>query len=145
LAIGFLRRFINAQVRLKVLNSMAQLKYLPQMSTDQTQMEPLIHRETTSRIIGAAFEVHNTLGHGFLEKVYQRAMQVELIKRGSSAETETSIKVLYKNAVVGEYYAICLSMARDRRDQSSEVLQRSRRGPTSKSAQSYGYKSRGAC
>jgi GxxExxY protein len=32
-------------------------------------------------------------------------MQVELIKRGSSAETETSVKVLYKNAVMGEYYA----------------------------------------
>ena len=75
------------------------------MNTDQTQIEPLTHGETTSRIIGAAFEVHNTLGYGFLEKVYQRALQVELIKGGSSAETETSIKVLYKNAVVGEYYA----------------------------------------
>jgi GxxExxY protein len=64
------------------------------MNTDQTQMEPLTHGETTSRIIGAAFEVHNTLGYGFLEKVYQRALQIELIKGGSSAETETSIKVL---------------------------------------------------
>jgi GxxExxY protein len=79
--------------------------YLPQINAKQTQIEPLSHRETTCRIIGAAFEVHNTLGHGFLEKVYQRAMQVELIKRGSSAQTETSIQVLYKNAVVGEYYA----------------------------------------
>jgi GxxExxY protein len=75
------------------------------MGTDQTRMEVLAHGETTSRIIGAAFEVHNVLGYGFLEKVYQRAMQVELIKRGSSAETETPIHVLYKNAVVGEYYA----------------------------------------
>ena len=75
------------------------------MNTDQTQIRPLTHGETTSRIIGAAFEVHNLLGYGFLEKVYQRAMQVELIKRGSNAETETSIKVLYKSAVVGEYYA----------------------------------------
>jgi len=65
----------------------------------------LPHGETTSRSIGAAFEVHNILGYGFLEKVYQRAMQVELIKRGSSAEVESSIKVLYKNAVVGDYYA----------------------------------------
>jgi GxxExxY protein len=81
------------------------LEYLPQMSTNQTRMELLAHGETTSRIIGAAFEVHNILGYGFLEKVYQRAMQVELIKRGSSAEMETPIKVLYKNAVVGESYA----------------------------------------
>ena len=42
---------------------------------------------------------------GFLEKVYQRAMQVELIKRGSQAELEVPIKVLYKSALVGEYYA----------------------------------------
>jgi GxxExxY protein len=67
-------------------------------------MEPLARGETTFRVIGAAFEVHSVLGYGFLEKVYQRAMQVEIIKRGSSAEMESSIKVLYKNAVVGEYY-----------------------------------------
>jgi GxxExxY protein len=75
------------------------------MSTDQTRIKLLAHGEATSRITAAAFEVHNILGYGFLEKVYQRAMQVELIKRGSSAEMETPIKVLYKNAVVGEYYA----------------------------------------
>ena len=75
------------------------------MNTDQRQIKPLTHGETTSQIIGAAYEVHRILGYGFLEKVYQRAMQVELIKRGRSAETETSIKVLYKSAVVGEYYA----------------------------------------
>jgi GxxExxY protein len=114
------------------------------MSTDQTQMEPLSHRETTSRIIGAAFEVHNTLGHGFLEKVYQRAMQVELIKRGSSAETETSVKVLYKNAVVGEYYADLRRWLRDRRDQSSEVLPRSRRAQLLNQLKATGIKS-GAC
>ena len=72
---------------------------------DQTPVEPLARGETTSRVIGAAFEVHNVLGYGFLEKVYQRAMQVELIKRGSTAEMENPIKVRYKNAVVGEYYA----------------------------------------
>jgi GxxExxY protein len=77
----------------------------PLMNTDQTLMEPLARGETTSRVIGAAFEVHNVLGYGFLEKVYRRAMQVELIKRGSTAEMENPIKVLYKDAVVGEYYA----------------------------------------
>ena len=65
----------------------------------------MVHRETTSQIIGAAFEVHNALGYGFLEKVYQRALQVELIKRGSQAELEVPIKVFYKSALVGEYYA----------------------------------------
>ena len=75
------------------------------MNTHQTLIKPLAHGETTSRIIIAGFEVHNILGYGFLEKIYQRAMQVELIKCGSSAETETSIKVLYKSALVGEYCA----------------------------------------
>ncbi len=65
-------------------------QYPPLMNIDQTRMEPLTHGETSSRVIGAAFEVHNELGYGFLEKVYQGAMQVELVKRGSSAEMESS-------------------------------------------------------
>ena len=59
----------------------------------------------TKDIIGAAFEVYNILGYGFLEKVYQRAMQVELIKRGHKAECEHNIKVKYKGILVGEYAA----------------------------------------
>jgi GxxExxY protein len=75
------------------------------MKTDETRIGRMAHKETTARIIGAAFEVHNTLGYGFLEKVYQRAMQVELIRRGSNAQIGTPIKVLYKHVIVGEYYA----------------------------------------
>jgi GxxExxY protein len=65
----------------------------------------LLHREITEQIIGAAFEVYRVLGYGFLEKVYQRAMQVELIKRGLKADLEHGITVKYKGAVVGEYQA----------------------------------------
>lgn len=65
----------------------------------------LEHEEITREIIGAAFEVHRVLGYGFLEKVYQRAMQVELIKRGLQAELEHDIKVFFKDALVGEYQA----------------------------------------
>ncbi len=63
------------------------------------------HKEITEAIIGAAFEVHNVLGYGFLEKVYRNAMQVELIQRGLGCETEAQIKVHYKNVLVGEYFA----------------------------------------
>ena len=63
------------------------------------------HKEITEAIIGAAFEVHNVLGYGFLEKVYQNAMLAELIQTGYSCETEAKIKVCYKNIVVGEYFA----------------------------------------
>ena len=68
-------------------------------------MAKLLHSETTGKILSAAFEVYNHLGYGFLEKVYQRAMQVELIQNGCQCECEAKISVKYKNAVVGDYFA----------------------------------------
>ena len=65
----------------------------------------LEHSEVTEEILGAAFEVHRELGYGFLEKVYQRAMQVELEQRGLTCELESTIEVRYKSKVVGEYRA----------------------------------------
>ena len=65
----------------------------------------LDHESVTEAILGAAFEVYNVLGYGFLEKVYQRAMQVELSRRVFQAETEATIEVKYKNVIVGEYRA----------------------------------------
>jgi GxxExxY protein len=65
----------------------------------------LLHEGTTRKIIGAAFEVHDQLGYGFLERVYQRALQVELLRRGATAEIEKRIQVHYKGAVVGDYDA----------------------------------------
>lgn len=63
------------------------------------------HKEITEQIIGAAFEVYNVLGYGFLERVSQRAIQVELKKRGLEAEIEPSIQVRYKGVIVGDYRA----------------------------------------
>lgn len=63
------------------------------------------HKEITEAIIGAAFEVYNCLGYGFLERVYHRALQVELLRRGLRAELEKRITVRYKDAVVGDYDA----------------------------------------
>ena len=65
----------------------------------------LEQEEITREIIGAAFEVHRVLGYGFLEKVYQRAMQVELVKRGLRAQLEHEITVRYKGVIVGDYKA----------------------------------------
>ena len=67
--------------------------------------DKLLHRAATEAIIGAAFEVHQELGYGFLERVYQRALQVELIRRGVAAEIERRIQVQYKGVVVGDYDA----------------------------------------
>ena len=67
--------------------------------------DKLLHRTTTEAIIGAAFEVHQELGYGFLERVYQRALPVELLRRGVAAEIERRIQVQYKGVVVGDYDA----------------------------------------
>ncbi|MFH1563381.1 MAG: GxxExxY protein [Nitrospirota bacterium] len=65
----------------------------------------LKYGEITEDIIGSAFEVYNILGYGFLEKVYQKALQVELLRRGHTVELEHGIKVKYKETFVGEYAA----------------------------------------
>jgi GxxExxY protein len=59
----------------------------------------------TEQIIKATFKIYNILGYGFLEKVYQKAMQVELIRRGLKADLEYPVKVYFKNVNVGEYSA----------------------------------------
>jgi GxxExxY protein len=73
------------------------------LEIDDEHPSKLLHREITERIIGAAFAVHGELGYGFLERVYQRALQVELIRRGSTAEIEKRVQVRYKDVVVGDY------------------------------------------
>ncbi|MBL6837461.1 MAG: GxxExxY protein [Puniceicoccaceae bacterium] len=65
----------------------------------------LEREDITKEIIGAAFEVHNALGYGFLEKVYQNAMIVELKLRGIDATAEKLIQVYFKNHIVGDYRA----------------------------------------
>lgn len=65
----------------------------------------LLHADITKQIIGGAFEVHKVLGYGFLERVYQRALQVELRLRGFKAEDEQPIKVYYRDHIVGDYEA----------------------------------------
>lgn len=65
----------------------------------------LAQSEITQEIIGAAFAVHDELGYGFLERVYQKALQVELQWRGLKAVTEAKVQVNYKGVVVGDYSA----------------------------------------
>lgn len=59
--------------------------------------------DITYAINGAAFEVNRVLGSGFLEKVYENALLVELKERGLNAESQMPVKVFYKKKVVGEY------------------------------------------
>jgi GxxExxY protein len=71
--------------------------------TDENQSFP--HKDITEKIIGAAFEVYKHLGYGYLERVDQRSMQVELLKSGIAAELERRLVVRYKDVVVGDYDA----------------------------------------
>ncbi len=65
----------------------------------------LIEEELTYRIRGAAFEVSRQLGAGFLEKVYERALVIELESIGLRCNSQLSVPVTYKSRVVGEYFA----------------------------------------
>ena|ERR1700678_2886621 len=59
----------------------------------------------SEKVLGAIFEVSNTLGSGFLEKVYERALLKELGIRGIRAISQASFPVNYKGQCVGEYFA----------------------------------------
>lgn len=71
------------------------------MSTEQIRQ----FDDLTERVVGAMFEVSNSLGAGFLEKVYQRALLHELRLRRIHAVAEVSFPVTYKGSVVGNYFA----------------------------------------
>jgi GxxExxY protein len=62
-----------------------------------------LHKEITEAIIGSAFEIYNHFGYGFLHRVYQRSLKVELMRRGFSADLEKRTTVRYKDVIVGEY------------------------------------------
>jgi len=61
--------------------------------------------DLTYLIRGAVFEVNRILGYGFLEKVYENALMIELQERGIKAECQVPISVQYKKRKVGEYFA----------------------------------------
>ncbi len=70
------------------------------MDADQFKFKAL-----TDQIIQAAFTVHNTLGSGFLEKVYENALAIELDKTGLNVVRQAPLQVMYNGSIVGEYYA----------------------------------------
>lgn len=62
------------------------------------------HRDLTEKIIEAFYRVYNILGYGFLEKVYENAMLIELERMGIPVKAQCPIQVLYEGTVVGEYF-----------------------------------------
>ena len=66
-------------------------------------MTELLHRDLTYEIIGAAMEVHRVLGPGFLESVYQRAMEAEMQQRGIPFESQKRLSLAYKGEALGDH------------------------------------------
>ena len=67
--------------------------------------ENLKHSEITGLILKAFYKVYNTLGYGFLEKVYENAMLIELRRLGLSCSNQLPVKVYYEGFLVGDYIA----------------------------------------
>jgi len=63
------------------------------------------YEELTEKIIGAFYQVYDDLGFGFLERVYERALAVEFGILGLMFERQVPIRVVYRDVLVGEYYA----------------------------------------
>ena len=63
------------------------------------------HQELTDAVLCCFYTVYNTLGHGFLEKVYENALLMELEKRGFKAQAQHPVSVRYDGKTVGEYFA----------------------------------------
>jgi len=72
----------------------------PQINADERRLN-----DVSENIIGAAFEVSNVLGAGFLEKVYENAFNLELRSRGFETQQQAPLKVYYKGELVGDYFA----------------------------------------
>jgi len=65
----------------------------------------LLQEDITNKIIKAYYNVYNTLGYGFLEKVYENAMMIELKKAGLNSRRQVPISVFYEEQLVGSYFA----------------------------------------
>jgi GxxExxY protein len=65
----------------------------------------MIFPELSNKIIKAYYNVYNTLGYGFLEKVYENALKLELQEMGIGTEQQKNIRVFYKGKEVGDYFA----------------------------------------
>lgn len=68
-------------------------------------MGQILYQNITSQIISCFYKVYNTLGFGFLEKVYENALKIELEKSGLKVQKQRPIDVNYEGQLVGEYFA----------------------------------------
>ncbi len=99
--IGVHRRSSAANKGFENSRPLAPHRYWPPMNADERRCPDSL----TEQVLSAIFEVSNTLGPGFLEKVYERALLKELTLRGIRAKPQASFTVTYKGHPVGQYFA----------------------------------------
>ena len=64
----------------------------------------MLYEKITSKIIQSAYKVYHTLGNGYLEVLYERAMLIECKKRNLSTKNQEKVNVFYENYLIGEYF-----------------------------------------
>lgn len=67
--------------------------------------EKILYKDLSYKIVGLAMEVHNDLGPGFLEKVYENALLIMFEEHGIAARSQMPIQVYFHGKVVGDYFA----------------------------------------
>lgn len=65
----------------------------------------MLHEGITNDIIKVFYKIYNTLGYGFLEKVYENALKLELTRMGYKIQQQKNIKVFYDGEQIGDYFA----------------------------------------
>lgn len=75
------------------------------MTRIERMITDLLHKNITDQILRSFYTVYNKLGFGFLEKVYENALLIELMNMNLFCEKQKPIKVFYKEKIVGEYFA----------------------------------------
>ena len=70
-----------------------------------TDYQDIKYKTLTEKIIKIFYKIYNTLGYGFLERVYENAMMIEFKREGITAFSQYAIKVFYEDEIVGEYFA----------------------------------------
>jgi len=82
---------------------------LKDLSYELTQMDTngkkILYKDLSYAIVGLAMQVHNKLGYGFLEKVYENALMVQFRRKEIKAKQQAPITVYFNREVVGDYYA----------------------------------------
>ncbi|MCE5187225.1 MAG: GxxExxY protein [Planctomycetaceae bacterium] len=65
----------------------------------------LKHKELSEKVITAAYAVHKELGNGFVEKIYKKALEIEVRESGVKCNSEVPLSVSYHGQIVGDYFA----------------------------------------